>query len=86
MVIKLEYQSLEDLYKDLKGAFNVKLRLIGEDYKHIKAKDIWDYLRIHKWSKDKGLTLSEMVNDIIEVDIKKVDIYRREKISKDVIL
>ena len=86
MVINLEYQSLEELYKDLKGAFNVKLRLIKKDYSHIKKEDIWDYLRINKWSKDKGLTISEMVNDIIEVDIKKVDMYQREKISKDVIL
>ena len=86
MVIKLEYQSLEELYKDLKGAFNVKLRLIQKDYNHIKKEDIWNYLIISKWSKDKGLTISEMVNDIIEVDIKKVDIYQREKISKDVIL
>lgn len=82
----MEYLSLEDLYKDLKGAFNVKLRLIGEEYKHIKIQDIWEYLRINKWSKDKGLTISEMVNDIIDVDIKKVDKYQREKISKDVIL
>ncbi len=81
----MEYQSLKELYNDLKGAFNVKLRLIGEDYKYIKINDIWDYLRINKWSKDKGLTLSEMVNDIIEVDIKKVDLFQREKISKDVI-
>ena len=82
----MEYLSLEDLYKDLKGAFNVKLRLIGEEYKHIKIQDIWEYLRINKWSKDKGLTISEMVNDIIDVDIKKVNKYKREKISKAVIL
>lgn len=79
----MEYQSLEELYKDLKGAFNVKLRLIKDSYKHIKIIDIWEYLRINKWSKDHGLTLSEMVNDIIDVDIKKVDLYQREKISKE---
>ena len=82
----MEYQNLQDLYKDLKGAFNVKLRLIGSDYKHIKEQDIWEYLRINKWSSSKGLTISEMVNDIIEVDIKKVNEYQRKKISKDVIL
>ena len=79
----MEYQSLKELYDDLKGAFNVKLRLIGKDYKHIKINDIWDYLRINKWSKDKGLTISEMVNDIILVDIKKVNEYVK---NKDVIL
>lgn len=82
----MEYQSLKELYDDLQYAFNVKLRLIGEEYKHIKIIDIWDYLRINKWSKDKGLTISEMVNDIIDVDIKKVDEYVKEKTSKDVIL
>ena len=76
----MEYLSLEDLYKDLKGAFNVKLRLIKKEYPHIKTKDIWEYLRINKWSKDKGLTISEMVNDIIEVDIKKVHLFQRENI------
>ncbi len=75
----MEYLSLEELYKDLQGAFNVKLRLIGKYYSHIKIIDIWDYLRINKWSKDKGLTISEMVNDIIDVDIKKVDLFKREK-------
>ena len=85
-MINLEYQSLEELYKDLSGAFDVKIRLIGKDYSHIKKEDIWEYLRINKWSKDEGLTISEIVNDIIEVDIKKVDIYKREKISKEVIL
>lgn len=79
----MEYQSLKELYNDLKYAFNVKLRLIGEEYKYIKIIDIWDYLRINKWSKTKGLTISEMVNDIIDVDIKKVDAYVKEK---DVIL
>lgn len=79
----MEYQSLKELYDDLKYAFNVKLRLIGEEYKYIKIIDIWDYLRINKWSKAKGLTISEMINDIIDVDIKKVDEYVKEK---DVIL
>ena len=82
----MEYQSLEELYKDLKGAFNVKLRLIGKDHKNIKEIDIWNYLKVNKWSKAKGLTLSEMVNDIIEVDINKVNLFQKGKTSKDVIL
>ena len=82
-MIILEYHSLKELYDDLKGAFNVKLRLIKKDYPYIEINDIWEYLRINKWSKDKGLTISEMVNDIILVDIKKVAEYKN---SKDVIL
>lgn len=80
----MEYTSLKELYVHLKGAFNVKLRLIGEKYSHIKIMDIWEYLRINKWTSAKGLTISEMVNDIIDVDIKKVEEYQKEKITKDV--
>lgn len=80
----MEYQSLKELYTSLKGAFNVKLRLIKKEYPYIKNIDIWNYLKINKWSHDKNLTISEMVNDIIESDIKKIDIFIKEKTSKDV--
>lgn len=81
----MEYQSQEELYKALQGAFKVKLRLISKDYSHIKKIDIWNYLKINKWSKDFNLTISEMVNDIIDIDIKKVDLFIRDKIGKEVI-
>lgn len=74
----MEYKTQEELFKLLKGAFNVKIRLIKDDYNYIKAIDIWNYLKINKWSKDKNLTISEMVNDIIEVDINKVDVFVKE--------
>ena len=62
-----------ELYNSLRGAFNVKLRMIGKEYNNIKTIDIWNYLKINKWSGSKNLSISEMVNDIINVDITKVD-------------
>ena len=78
MVREMEYNSQEELFKLLRGAFNVKLRMIKDNYNHIKMIDIWNYLKINKWCKDNNLSISEMVNDIIDIDINKVDIFVKE--------
>ena len=68
----MEYKSEEELFNSLRGAFNVKLRLIKDNYSYIKMIDIWNYLKLNKWIKTKNLSISEMVNDIIDVDIEKL--------------
>ena len=71
-----EFTSQKELYKKLKPAFNVKLRLLkNTDYKNITNKDIWNYLKDNKWCKSINLTLADMVNDIIHADNKAIDIY-----------
>lgn len=79
----MEYKSEKELFDSLKGAFNVKLRLVKDNYDYITSIDIWNYLKINKWSKDKNLGISEMVNDIINVDIKNVDLYLKSKIKEE---
>ena len=79
----MEYKSQEELFKSLKGAFKVKLRMINKEYDYIKAVDIWNYLKINKWCKDKNLSISEIVNDIIDVDIIKVDLFLKQNIKKE---
>lgn len=83
MVIQMEYNSQEELFKSLKGAFKVKLRMIKKEYDYIKMVDIWNYLKINKWCKDKNLSISEMVNDIIDVDIIKVDLFLKQYIKNE---
>ena len=73
----MEYKSEEELFNSLRGAFNVKLRLIKDNYSYIKMIDIW----LNKWIKTKNLSISEMVNDIIDVDIEKVDSFLKERIK-----
>lgn len=80
----MEYNTEIELFESLRGAFNVKLRMIKEKYDYINMVDIWNYLKINKWCKDKNLGLSEMVNDIIDVDITKVDIFVKEYLKKEV--
>lgn len=79
----MEYKSEVELYNHLKGAFNVKIRMISDTYGYIKASDIWNYLKLNKWIKTKNLSISEMVNDIIDVDIEKVDIFLKEHIKNE---
>ena len=83
MVIQMEYNSQEELFKSLKGAFKVKIRMINKEYDYIKMVDIWNYLKINKWCKDKNLSISEMVNDIIDVDIIKVDLFLKKHIKNE---
>ena len=76
-----EYKTTRELFDSLKPAFNVKLRLIRKDYYYITKTDIWNYLKINKWCKDINLTISQMVDDIIMVDIDKVDRFLKDYIK-----
>lgn len=76
------YASQKELFDSLKPAFSVKLRLIEKEYDYITKTDIWNYLKINKWCKDVGLTIADMVDDIIMVDIDKVDRFLKEYIRK----
>lgn len=80
----MEYNNEKELFNDLKGAFKVKLKMIKGKYDNISMLDIYNYLKLNKWRYDKNLTISEMVNDIIDVDIVKVDTYIKNK-KEDVI-
>ena len=79
----MKYKSTEELYNSLKGAFQVKMRMIKDKYNYIKMVDIWNYLKINKWCKDKNLGLSEMVNDIIDVDIQKKEQFLKKHIKEE---
>ncbi len=77
----MQYASLKELYILLLPAFNVKKRLLSIN-KNIKFDNIyiWNYLTENKWKKSLNLTISEIVNDIIDFDISKleeVDIYEK---------
>ena len=81
----MEYNSERELFEDLKGAFKVKLRMIEGKYDNISMIDIYDYLKLNKWRYAKDLTISEIVNDIIDVDIAKVEDYIESRKEETVI-
>ena len=69
----MEFTSIKELYRKLIPAFNVKKRLIkNSKYQDITNENIWSYLVESKWKKSYGLTISDMVNDIITTDLEDI--------------
>ena len=76
----MEFASQLELYKKVLPAFNVKKRLITySKYKNITNENIWIYLINNKWKNSNNLTLSDIVNDIITVDLEEVNKSMEEK-------
>ncbi len=69
----MEFSSLEELKERLKPALRIK----EEEFKknnidYISIEDIWNYLRDIKWKRSSNLSLSDMVNDILKLDINNL--------------
>lgn len=70
------FKSLEDLYKRLLPAFTTKVNDIKRNnINNIKEIDLWNYLKNNEWMNKKDLTLGEMVNDILTLNINDVQEY-----------
>ena len=77
-----EFSSKEELFQRVRPALKAKLNefnLLG--YSYVQEVDIWNYLIENVWSKSKDLMLSDIVNDILHLKIKKIDDYLKEKMS-----
>lgn len=71
-----------DLYKRVMPAINCKIRELAKyNINYVKKEDIWNFLMKEKWQNEKGIMLSEMVDDILNLDNKKIDLYVKEKLK-----
>lgn len=79
---KVEFDTLEELYKRLYPAMDTKVNeLKTKGITYIEIDDIWNYLKINKWSKSKDLTLSKCVDDILNTSDLEYKRYSKEKMS-----
>lgn len=65
-----EFNTKEELFNRVKPALNIKekdLKKLG--YLNISLIDVWNYLIESKWSKSHNLVLSDIVDDILNVDV-----------------
>lgn len=77
-----EFSSKEELFQRVKPALKAKVNEFSRlGYKYVQDVDIWNYLIENVWCKSKDLMLSDIVNDILHVKIKKIDDYIKEKMS-----
>ena len=75
----MEFTSLTQLYRKLLPAFNAKRRLIkNSKYPNITNENIWSYLTETKWRQTNNLSITEMTNDIITVDLEDINNYMKE--------
>ena len=72
----MEYNNQKELYMALIPAFNVKHRLMQVKKYKATDKEIWTYLTNSKWKNSHNLTISEVVNDIINVDEELINNYK----------
>ncbi len=82
----IEFNDVKELYKRLTPALNTKINdLKRNDLDYIKKDDIWNYLKVTKWSKANNLLLYQMVDDILNLDDNEIDEYVKNEIRKKVV-
>lgn len=73
-----------DLFKRVTPALNCKIReLERREKEYLKKEDIWNFLLKTKWEHVEGLELSEMVDDILNLDNDKLIKYLNAKKKYD---
>lgn len=79
-----EFKSTLELYKRVHPALSCKKNeLSRKKYTYIMEEDIWNYLINYVWKNNKGLTLLKMVNDILNLNEKKIKNYVLFNLSKE---
>ena len=66
---EITFSSLEELYKRLEPALRTKKDELKRIKINIEEYDIWKYLVSTKWKEAHGLSLHQMVDDIINLDL-----------------
>lgn len=79
----INFTSIEELYKRVYPALKSKVKeLKKNDINYIKEEDIWNYLVELHWKKDKGLLLSDVVDDILNTENSVIDNYVKNEMKK----
>lgn len=79
----MEFNSIKELYERVKPALMTKYKELKRmNYFYIKEEDIWNYLKNYKWKNSKNLNLYEMIDDILNVDVYKLDGFVKEEYRK----
>lgn len=73
--------TITDLYKRVLPALKTKTSdLKRENFPFIKELDVWNYCIDNKWKHKKDLRIYEMVDDILNLEALKIEIYVRKKL------
>ena len=77
-----EIRTEEELYERVKPALRTKMEEMRRNgFTYIKEDDIWNYLKEKKWTREKGLSLYQMVDDILNSESSLIDDYLKSKLN-----
>ncbi len=79
MALDEKFSSLNDLYNRLLPALNVKKQELKRAKLEVSEKEIWNYCLKNKWVKRTDLRIYELVDDILNIDALKLEIYLKKK-------
>ncbi len=77
----LNFKSVEELYIRMLPALKTKKNEMKSLKMNINEIDIWNYFCQNIWNQKNGLTMGEMVDDILNTD--SIDIYVKRGISNE---
>lgn len=78
--MELEFRSKEELYQRIHPALSAKkseLKRMG--YYYLNERDIWEFLSTTVFPRTKGLTLADIVSEIMHVEGIQLDKYIKSK-------
>ena len=72
---EIRFNSLNELYSRLYPAFNTCKNELNRKGMQVREIDIWNYLKETIWTLNDDLNLYDMVNDILNIDIRNLQNY-----------
>ena len=83
IVSNLEFKSLEELYNRVKPALYSKVQeLRRNNINYVKEVDVWNYLSQTIWKKTDSLSLSVMVDNILDLKEEEIKTYVLDILKK----
>lgn len=79
---KENFNTLTELYIRVEPALDCKINEIKRTgINYINKEDIWNYLKINVWNYKNNLTLEQMVDNILNISIDKIDHYVKKEMK-----
>lgn len=79
----VKFKTQSDLYKRIFPALRSKAHEMHQKgFKYIHEEDIWNFLKLKKWTQAHNLDLGSIVNDIFNINEAELDDFVREEIKK----
>ncbi len=73
-----KFKSMQELYQRLTPALKLKVEEVKRLKLNIEEQDVWNYLMQNVWSNKKDIRIHEMVDDILNLDSLKLEIYLKK--------